>query len=449
MPTACCAYGCSNSNMKDKCKENKISFHLFPKDENLRKEWIIRIKRENFNPTPNTRICSEHFEEECFIYQPFTNRRSLKADAVPTKFIFNLTKGTTRKRTSYVFGEPSRESSREKRANIPVCIKKTVASQTDESFLLILNEFYEMRNKLDTAQNNVLLNEFSSTNERIKVNMKCLTGFSHETFMTIFNFLNLSEDLLKKDRMPPIDQFFMFLVKTRTGTTNEFLGIIFKIASSTVSKIFNCVTRIVYTKLKCVNIWPKKDQVKEFMPLQFLQQYPNCRVIIDCTEIEIQRPCNPTEQQLTFSYYKNANTLKALVGISPSGAVTFISDLWCGSISDKALFLKSQLLDLLEEGDLVLADKGFTINSELSKKGCQLKIPHFLKGNIQFTLEQRSENKAISNKRVHIERAIGRIKIFRYFEGAIPYNSLHNLNEFYYAWFGKPFWTIPVNDLVT
>ncbi|XP_035213439.1 uncharacterized protein LOC118187352 [Stegodyphus dumicola] len=128
------------------------------------------------------------------------------------------------------------------------------------------------------------------------------------------------------------------------------------------------------------------------MPLQFLHQYPNCRVIIDCTELEIQRPCNPTEQQLTFSYYKNANTLKALVGISPSGAVTFISDLW---VSFK-------------------------------------KILHFLKGNIQFTLEQRSENKAISNKRVHIERAIGRIKIFRYFEGAIPYNSLHNLNEVFF-----------------
>ncbi|XP_035213437.1 THAP domain-containing protein 3-like [Stegodyphus dumicola] len=175
MPTTCCAYGCSNNNMKDRCKENKISFH--PKDENLRKEWIVRIKRENFNPTPPTRICSEHFEEECFTYQPFTNRRSLKADAMPTKFIFISTKGTTRKRTSYVFGEPSQESSREKRANIPVCIRKTVSSQTDESFLLILNEFCQMRDQLDAAQNNVLLNVFSSANERIKVNMKCVNRF--------------------------------------------------------------------------------------------------------------------------------------------------------------------------------------------------------------------------------------------------------------------------------
>ncbi|KFM75356.1 THAP domain-containing protein 3, partial [Stegodyphus mimosarum] len=75
MPTACCAYGCSNNNIKYKCKENKISFHLFPKNEILRKKWILSIKRENFNPTHTTRICSEHFEEDCFTYQPFTNTR--------------------------------------------------------------------------------------------------------------------------------------------------------------------------------------------------------------------------------------------------------------------------------------------------------------------------------------------------------------------------------------
>lgn len=66
------------------------------------------------------------------------------------------------------------------------------------------------------------------------------------------------------------------------------------------------------------------------MPVKFKQFYPDCRVIIDCTEIEIQKPFNPNEQQATFSFYKNTNTLKALVGISPSGAFTFISDFWCG-----------------------------------------------------------------------------------------------------------------------
>ena len=46
---------------------------------------------------------------------------------------------------------------------------------------------------------------------------------------------------------------------------------------------------------------------------------------------------NPSAQQLTFSNYKNHNTAKALVGITSSGAVCFISDLYGGNISDKKL----------------------------------------------------------------------------------------------------------------
>lgn len=38
--------------------------------------------------------------------------------------------------------------------------------------------------------------------------------------------------------------------------------------------------------------------------------------IIDATEIYIEQPKNPEVQQLTFSTYKNHNTLKTLIGIS-------------------------------------------------------------------------------------------------------------------------------------
>lgn len=80
-------------------------------------------------------------------------------------------------------------------------------------------------------------------------------------------------------------------------------------------------------------------------------------------------PFDVVQQQLTFSHYKNNNTLKALVGIAPSGGVTFISELYCGSISDKEFFKRSGLLQLLEPGDVVLADKGFRIEEELESVG--------------------------------------------------------------------------------
>ena len=49
--------------------------------------------------------------------------------------------------------------------------------------------------------------------------------------------------------------------------------------------------------------------------------YPTTKCIVNATEIVIDMPANPSAQQLTFSYYKNLNTLKALIAITPCGAI--------------------------------------------------------------------------------------------------------------------------------
>ena len=68
---------------------------------------------------------------------------------------------------------------------------------------------------------------------------------------------------------------------------------------------------------------------------------------------------------MTFSNYKNNNTFKGLVGISPDGSVIFVSSLCPGSISDKELTRRSGILDFLEPGDSVMADRGFEIEEGL------------------------------------------------------------------------------------
>ena len=68
---------------------------------------------------------------------------------------------------------------------------------------------------------------------------------------------------------------------------------------------------------------------------------------------------------MTFSSYKNDNTFKGIVGISPNGVVIFVSSLFPGCISDKELTRCCGILDLLEAGDSVMADRGFDINKDL------------------------------------------------------------------------------------
>ena len=62
------------------------------------------------------------------------------------------------------------------------------------------------------------------------------------------------------------------------------------------------------------------------------------------------------------------------MGISPSGAITFVSSLYSGSISDKELARQSGILALLDRGDSVMADRRFDIETDLIPLGVKLNI---------------------------------------------------------------------------
>ena len=96
----------------------------------------------------------------------------------------------------------------------------------------------------------------------------------------------------------------------------------------------------MFLRFGTINIWPSRAEVDRLMSEDFKAKYPNTRVIIDCTEIRCQIPSSLLLNSDLFSNYKNNTTLKGLVGISPAGAVTFISQLYTGSISDKSIVEK-------------------------------------------------------------------------------------------------------------
>ena len=69
----------------------------------------------------------------------------------------------------------------------------------------------------------------------------------------------------------------------------------------------------------------------------FIHKYKSTRVIMDRIKVKCQMPSSLELNGELFSSYKHHITLKGLVGSSPGGAVTFINQLYTGSISDRKI----------------------------------------------------------------------------------------------------------------
>ena len=54
--------------------------------------------------------------------------------------------------------------------------------------------------------------------------------------------------------------------------------------------------------------------------------------------------------------YKHNNTSKYLIGITPGGAISFLSLEWDGRVSDKQITKESSFFNKVSMGDCILAD---------------------------------------------------------------------------------------------
>lgn len=227
----------------------------------------------------------------------------------------------------------------------------------------------------------------------------------------------------------PIDEDFLVLCRLRQGFLEEHLGHLFYMSTPTVSRIVMTWINFMYLRLGVINIWPSREVVDTTLPENFKANYKSTRVIIDCTEVRCQMPSSLQLNGELFSTYKNHTTLKGLIGISPSGAVTFVSQLYTGSISDKEIVYRSEFLDLpFNEGDSVMADKGFTVE-DLLPLGVKLNIPPFLCSSIQMPTKEVVWTQEIASLRIHVERVINKIKNFHIWDRVVTLNQLGLVNQ--------------------
>lgn len=301
-----------------------------------------------------------------------------------------------------------------------------VSSEIEVSSSAVVNVVYEHINdaKLETSdvQTQCLLPpKVLFSVDMFKGNCKVVkyyTGFeSYEHFMFFFNVLGPCVNHLLKVSLSAENQLFMTVIKLKQAKDDIELSIMFGVCEKVVSKIFVTWVNFLYCQLKEINFWPSKCVVRDTMPQQFNKCFPSTRVIVDATEIPIQKPAHVNEQSATFSTYKNRNTLKVLVGCTPRGLVSYVSDGYGGRTSDRQICERSALLKdagrLFDSGDSIMADRGFNVQDLFATKNVFVNIPTFLRGKSQLVPADVVKDKKIASKRIHIERVIGLAKTYK------------------------------------
>ena len=74
----CAALNCLNYS------KSKVNTFKFPANSKLREQWLLKMKRKEFQPEKNSRICAVHFTEDYF-RENLAIRRFLGSDFKPLR----------------------------------------------------------------------------------------------------------------------------------------------------------------------------------------------------------------------------------------------------------------------------------------------------------------------------------------------------------------------------
>ncbi|KAK7939005.1 hypothetical protein WMY93_002331 [Mugilogobius chulae] len=449
-----------------KVKERKTTFL----------KWLAKIRREHFTPVNCTRVCSRHFLPTDLVISP-KGLRLLKKGAVPVLFAWN---GYTQPKSRLSVWErrpppPQTDS--------PPADPQPVQEEDDVADNMIDHDYCvtaatgamasELLDDVETLQRRI--RELEAQTEKLhlqsRFGLQRIAGSDHQIrFFTRFAsyrhfqyFWRLIEPAVTTKmvritsvrsnpgassdttvhhtqtvrfmicsfsiplKLPPIDEFLLFLMYLSVGLYPQDLAERFGIHRTTVSRIIATWTNFLYELLGKKRLWLPQEVVQANLPPEFAA-FPDTQVVLDCTEIYCQTPSDLLLQSEVYSTYKSHSTLKAMIGIAPHGAITFISSLYAGSTSDREIFKQSGIANLLKPDMAIMVDKGFLVDNVAP---CKVYRPAFLSKKSQMSATDVLQTQSIARLRIHVERCIRRVKENKLFDRVIPVSVCGNIDSLF------------------
>lgn len=258
-----------------------------------------------------------------------------------------------------------------------------------------------------------------------------LCNVSTSVFALLLSMLPLVPERSCDVSLP--NRLLLFLVKLKLGLTYTALGVLFSVDRTTASRHFRAVLTTLTAATQKWIFRPPSSVIRATLPDCFKANYPECKMVIDCTEIRTEEPSSVCQQRVLYSNYKSGYTLKFLVAITPNGMICFCSKAYGGRLSDTHVTVDSGFLSVVQTGDVILADKGFPgIRAGLTDTDAVLVMPPFLSGNGQFTGQEVRDTYDIAQVRIHVERMIQRIKIYHVLRTTVPISLIPLMSDIFH-----------------
>lgn len=371
MPHSCCVYKCIASSVNEVGRGR--SFHKFPTDTKLRKAWLERIRRESFTPTDASLVCSHHFNKEDFCKTktdtPFQFQKiRLTRSAIPSHNLRGEAQDTRKMKrtsaTSVLAGHDLTLASQQMSGSSMTGLSGTKRKLFP--YKKASKENIPDPDSLEPARLSQKLDETAAEITKLRGQLFRYENFSDHT---ITNYTGLSRDnfLIIKDvieRFQPLsywsgdrvtklsskDQLLLFLMKLRLDLPYYDVAFRFHVSHTTAINIFRTYLQAVHEIffVGFMDVVPSLEKNQCSLPIKF-GDFNNCRVIIDCTEIRIESPRQDLNAAAaTYSNYKHSLTVKYLLAVAPNGGITFVSDGFPGSTSDKEITAKSGIISHLQ-----------------------------------------------------------------------------------------------------
>lgn len=112
--------------------------------------------------------------------------------------------------------------------------------------------------------------------------------------------------------------------KLKMNLSFKDMGIQFQVNETSCANYFHQTIQILAKVCKCLIYWPTFAENQFSMP-QCFENFPKTRVVLDCTEIAVESFSCLDCRTSTYSHYKGGHTVKYLIGVTPSGMISFLS----------------------------------------------------------------------------------------------------------------------------